>query len=89
MSIEVTCVQCGSSHHVNDRLAGRRVRCPNCDTAVHVPELEVGVEPQSDEEPLEVEPVVGEESMVVAESAPVEPMTPMPAASAKHQPQRM
>ena len=40
MSIEVTCIQCGSSHLVNDRLAGRRVRCPNCDTAVHVPEPE-------------------------------------------------
>ena len=34
MSIEVTCIECGASHHVNNRLAGRRVRCPSCDTVV-------------------------------------------------------
>ncbi len=39
MSIEVTCLQCNASHHVNDRMAGRRVRCPKCDTVVDVPEL--------------------------------------------------
>ncbi len=39
MSIKITCLQCGATHKVNDRLAGRRVRCPGCDTAVHVPEL--------------------------------------------------
>ncbi len=38
MSIEVTCLECGTTHQVNDRLAGRRVRCPQCDSAVHVPE---------------------------------------------------
>ncbi len=41
MSIEVKCLQCGTTHHVNNRLAGRRVRCPQCETAVHVPELDV------------------------------------------------
>lgn len=40
MSIQVQCIQCGASHRVNDRLAGRRVRCPNCSTVVHVPEQE-------------------------------------------------
>ncbi len=39
MSIQIQCLQCGTSHQVNDRLAGRRVRCPECDTAIHVPEL--------------------------------------------------
>ena len=38
MSIEVTCIQCGASHQVNLNMAGRRVRCPACDTVVHVPE---------------------------------------------------
>ena len=38
MSIEVTCLECGSSHLVNDRMAGRRVRCPSCDSTVEVPE---------------------------------------------------
>jgi biopolymer transport protein ExbD len=40
MSIPVTCPQCGAINKVNRSLAGRRVRCPKCDTAVHVPELE-------------------------------------------------
>ena len=39
MSIRIECLQCGSTHQVNDRLAGRRVRCPNCDAAVGVPEI--------------------------------------------------
>lgn len=37
MSISVSCPECGDSHHVNDRLAGRSVRCPSCDAAVDVP----------------------------------------------------
>lgn len=37
MSIEVTCDQCGAVHHVNQRLVGRRVRCPHCDALVTVP----------------------------------------------------
>ncbi|MDM4015353.1 biopolymer transporter ExbD [Roseiconus lacunae] len=41
MSIPVTCPQCGAINKVNDSLAGRRVRCPECDTAVHVPESDV------------------------------------------------
>ncbi|QDT08729.1 biopolymer transporter ExbD [Planctomycetes bacterium K23_9] len=49
MSIQITCLQCGATHKVNDRLAGRRVRCPGCDTAVHVPEL-----PEPDLSPPEV-----------------------------------
>ena len=47
MSIEVSCSECGASHHVNDRLAGRSVRCPSCDVVVPVPEksMGTGVEP--------------------------------------------
>lgn len=37
MSIELTCLQCGTSHLVNNRMAGRRVRCPDCDAPVEVP----------------------------------------------------
>ncbi|MCC9599348.1 biopolymer transporter ExbD [Stieleria sp. JC731] len=44
MSIPVTCPQCGAINKVNDSLAGRRVRCPECDTAVHVPEQEAVAE---------------------------------------------
>jgi biopolymer transport protein ExbD len=73
MSIEVTCVQCGTSHHVNDRLAGRRVRCPSCDTAVHVPEAVVQAHAVEPSESTEAEAVVVEElpvEVVAVEAAP-------------------
>lgn len=75
MSIEVKCLQCGASHHVNDRLAGRRVRCPNCDTVVHVEELDIEAgAPRSEVD--EVDEV--EVEMVIAEpvATPVVPMAP-------------
>ena len=66
MSIKVTCVQCGTSLDVNDAMAGRRLRCPECDTAVHVPELEVPAEtpPEAEPEPQPVQPVVVEAAPV-------------------------
>ncbi|MDA8744472.1 biopolymer transporter ExbD [Rubripirellula amarantea] len=69
MSIEVTCQACGSSHHVNERLAGRSVRCPSCENAVAVPELTVET---SDVEAVEVEPINVE--VVEAEPVNVEPV---------------
>jgi len=47
MSIEVTCSNCRTTKQVNDRLAGRRMRCPQCDGVIQVPELAevVAVEP--------------------------------------------
>jgi len=39
VSIELTCIECGTHHHVNRQMAGRRMRCPQCDTVNHVPEL--------------------------------------------------
>lgn len=73
MSIKITCLQCGKSHKVNDRLAGKRVRCPECDTAVHVPELPIPAKPVAVEpavvEPLEVESVAAEP--VAVEAVPV------------------
>ena len=90
MSIKVTCLQCGVTNSVNDRLAGKRVRCPECDTAVHVPEAD-GV-PEADvirdkgirdnggdtgeETPAEVEVVEAEP--VAAEPVTAEPVTAEP-----------
>ena len=56
MSIQIQCLQCGASHQVNDRLAGRRVRCPECDTAIHVPELN-GATTDGPQDAIEVEAV--------------------------------
>lgn len=36
-SIDVACDHCGARHKMNLNLAGRRVRCPDCDTLVQVP----------------------------------------------------
>jgi biopolymer transport protein ExbD len=59
MSIQAQCAQCGSTHKVNDRLAGRRVRCPNCSTTIDVPEvvrmLTIRAESQEDDVLDEVE----------------------------------
>ena len=45
MSIRFTCEHCNATHLVNDRFAGKRVRCPKCELAVQVPVLtEVGSE---------------------------------------------
>ena len=56
MPIKITCIQCGASRRVNDRLAGRRVRCPECDSAVHVPELELDQSSQANPE-IEIDPI--------------------------------
>ena len=66
MSIPVTCPECGAINKVNDSLAGRRVRCPQCDTAVHVPEWDMDQQPP----PL---PEQGDtEDAVVVEAVPLE-----------------
>lgn len=39
MPIEVQCAECGRTHRVNARLAGRSVRCAGCDASVIVPEV--------------------------------------------------
>ena len=79
MSIEVTCIECGASHHVNNRLAGRRVRCPSCDTVVHVPEHDPTSQPVADDV-VEAEPVVVEAEPIAVETVPVVGAT-TPAAS--------
>ena len=57
MSIRVQCIQCDSTHQVNSRLAGRRVRCPECSTVIHVPELDDTdtLERESETDEVEVE----------------------------------
>ncbi len=81
MSIELTCVQCGTTHHVNARLAGRRMRCPNCDTAVHVPEQEAVVEVEAEPELADVEPI---ETLapIVAVTTAAAPTIPAPSSPA-------
>ena len=71
MSIEVTCIQCGSSHYVNDRLAGRRVRCPSCDSAVHVPENAVMKSVESDTTIIEEKTVLVETESDEVKSEPI------------------
>ena len=37
MSIQITCESCNATHLVNDRFAGKRVRCPKCEAVVSIP----------------------------------------------------
>ena len=75
MSIEVICVQCGASHRVNRNMAGRRVRCPQCDTAVHVPEHDLGPPDTAEASDLSDAPetAVDTEPAVETEAAPIDP----------------
>lgn len=60
MSIKVQCESCGARRRVNERLAGRTIRCPGCETPLRIPEL---VQPQAVDPPLreiEAEPVQAE-----------------------------
>ncbi|MAI30611.1 MAG: biopolymer transporter ExbD [Rubripirellula sp.] len=70
MSIEVSCLECGASHHVNDRLAGRSVRCPSCDVVVAVPEKTVDAELGST---ATVDDVAGEAETEVVMAEPIAP----------------
>jgi biopolymer transport protein ExbD len=88
MSIEVKCIECGASHRVNQNMAGRRVRCPQCDAAVHVPEIETEpLDPAKDDEVVvvsevtEVVPLVEQEQVV--EPVPLFPVTPIHVAHAE------
>ena len=40
MSIKIQCPKCGERIGINERLAGRKTRCPSCDTELAVPTLE-------------------------------------------------
>ena len=77
MSIPVTCPECGATNKVNDSLAGRRVRCPQCDTAVHVPEWEIGQEPP----PLPTEVAPTDPVPVEAIAVEAEPIEAVPLAA--------
>src|SRR5438067_703406 len=45
MPLSVSCGNCGKSFKVADELAGRRVRCPACQSVVAVPSLSAGPPP--------------------------------------------
>jgi biopolymer transport protein ExbD len=82
MSIEVTCIECGASHRVNQNMAGRRVRCPQCDTVVHVSEADLNAVDETDEDEVVVQEVVAVEPeptlhLPATEEAPItEPHVP-------------
>jgi len=69
VTIQFTCEHCGLELNMDERHAGRRVRCPECATLVVVPELQ----PETPE-PAEPAPQAIEESIVDLE--PVEQPPP-------------
>lgn len=68
MSIQFECPSCGESRLVNERLGGRKIRCPGCDSPITIPEAPAVVEA----EPVEVEPIEAEP--VAVEAIPAEPV---------------
>jgi len=68
MSIEFVCTQCGRMLKVNDRAAGRRVRCPDCASLVDVPDPAAKVE-----EPLDDLEIIPEEEPEAEYDERVEP----------------
>ena len=40
MSIKIQCPKCAERYGVNERLAGRKTHCPNCDAEIAVPTIE-------------------------------------------------
>lgn len=78
MSIEVTCIECGASHSVNQNMAGRRVRCPECDTVVHVPELDPDAIGEEDSDHAEVAETITVQDVVVVDEVIEVEQTPEP-----------
>ena len=55
MPIKVTC-QCGSSFAARDELAGRAVKCPNCDQPIRIPGGPVGQQRSAAQQPIQQRP---------------------------------
>lgn len=51
MSIEITCQQCDKSCRIDDRYAGKRIRCPDCSEVLDVPTLATGRSQRSSSKP--------------------------------------
>lgn len=52
MSIKVECEQCGAKRKVNERLAGRTIRCPGCESPLAIPALAAPAPAAKDHEPV-------------------------------------
>lgn len=76
MSISVQCPSCDMRRKVNEKLAGRTIRCPGCDQPLMIPTI-AEVEPA--DQILVAEPVEEE----IIEAIPVETASPASAASGR------
>ncbi|MEM9367622.1 MAG: biopolymer transporter ExbD [Planctomycetota bacterium] len=70
MTLVVTCDACGATRSVNERLAGRTIRCPDCEAELVIPSAEDFVEPAVPVEAIavEAEPVASEAQFVAVEA---------------------
>ena len=41
MPVTLICSECGGSFRLRDEMAGRKVRCPDCDSVQIVPALDI------------------------------------------------
>ncbi len=75
MSISVQCPSCSTRRKVNERLAGRTIRCPGCDQPLSIPKEGEAQGYHADDAVLEVEALEEEELL---EAVPVVSAAPAP-----------
>ncbi len=77
MTFRVECQKCGSSHSVNQRMLGRSIRCPVCDSNIAVPaELPNSQSTEMDHEDFVAGEIVSaEEGFAEVETAVGEPIS--------------
>jgi biopolymer transport protein ExbD len=84
MSIAFPCDKCSRELRVSDHAVGRRVRCPDCDTLLTVPDpATLAAKPKTPSDKLEESLEVLDEDEILEELEPLvelEPLQPMPPA---------
>jgi len=72
MSINVQCESCGMRRRVNERLAGRKIRCPKCEKPLTIPELAIPAEAVAEEAiAVEAEPVQADDEVMEVQAVRV------------------
>ena len=69
MSINVQCPSCAMRRRVNERLAGRTIRCPSCDQPLTIPELSASTPSHDRDEVVDEIEIVSDEVEAVAVAA--------------------
>ncbi|SMP56517.1 biopolymer transport protein ExbD [Neorhodopirellula lusitana] len=78
MSIKIECENCGAKRKVNDRLAGRVIRCPGCEQPLTIPQVEA---PVAAVEVIEAEPALAAVPVLTADPVAAQALAAEPIAA--------